>query len=112
MGNHNTHGGKGDSTPPSRHSSNNSSKKGISRTASGADIQEKMTTQLLPVEKLAKVSDMTNQRRRNLRFWEGFVRSCFFCFWNVGHWDGDRDGCFQEAPGLKCKSRFPIIMNV
>lgn len=55
MGNHHSHGGKGDATPPSRHSSNNSSKKAISRTASGADIQEKTTTQLLPVERLAKV---------------------------------------------------------
>lgn len=61
MGNHHSHGknGGGDSTPPSssRHSSNNSSKKGISRTASGADIQEKTVTQLLPVERLAKVGD-------------------------------------------------------
>lgn len=58
MGNHHSHGkvAGGESTPPSRHSSNNSSKKGISRTASGADIQEKTTTQLLPVERLAKVS--------------------------------------------------------
>lgn len=58
MGNHHSHGkGGGDCTPPSRHSSNNSSKKGISRTASGADIQEKTATQLLPVERLAKVGD-------------------------------------------------------
>lgn len=59
MGNHHSHnkGGGSESAPPSRHSSNNSSKKGISRTASGADIQEKTTTQLLPVERLAKVSD-------------------------------------------------------
>lgn len=60
MGNHHSYskGDDGESTPPSRHSSNNSSKKGISRTASGTDIQEKVTTQLLPVEKLAKVCDI------------------------------------------------------
>lgn len=56
MGNQHGHGSKsGTATPNSIASSHNGSRKSITRTSSGADIQEK-PTQMLPVEKLAKVT--------------------------------------------------------
>jgi len=58
MGNHHSHGNKNnkgeDSAPSSVASSNNSSRKDISRVSSAADIQERPSN-LLPLEKLAKI---------------------------------------------------------
>lgn len=61
MGNHHGHNinKTGESSADSGSSSNSrqgSTKKTISRTVSGNDIQEKQTSQLLPLERLAKVS--------------------------------------------------------
>uniref|UniRef100_V5GHT7 Restriction of telomere capping protein 5 n=1 Tax=Anoplophora glabripennis TaxID=217634 RepID=V5GHT7_ANOGL len=58
MGNHHGHGHKsGNSTPSSGASSQDGSRKSISRTTSGNDIEEKQPTQfqILPTEKLAKI---------------------------------------------------------
>lgn len=61
MGNHHGHNSNktGESAADSSSSNNSrqsSTKKTISRTVSGNDIQERQTSQLLPVERLAKVS--------------------------------------------------------
>lgn len=56
MGNQHGHGSKsGSSTPNSASSSQNGSRKSITKTVSGSDIQE-TPSQMLPVEKLAKVT--------------------------------------------------------
>ncbi|XP_019878387.2 uncharacterized protein LOC109606264 isoform X2 [Aethina tumida] len=55
MGNHHPHGQKSGRSTPSSTSSQNGSKKTISRTTSGNDIKEQQATALLPLEKLAKI---------------------------------------------------------
>ncbi|CAG9855007.1 unnamed protein product [Phyllotreta striolata] len=62
MGNQHGHGSKsGTATPNSIASSHNGSRKSITRTSSGGDIQEN-TSQLLPVEKLAKILTEKSQK--------------------------------------------------
>lgn len=56
MGNQHGHGSRSESsTPNSISSSQNGSRKSITKTGSGSDIQEN-PSQMLPVEKLAKVT--------------------------------------------------------
>ncbi|CAH0548972.1 unnamed protein product [Brassicogethes aeneus] len=64
MGNHHGHGAhkSGDSSPSSGLSSNNGSRKSISRTTSGNDIKDNQSTVMQPVEKLAKILTERSQK--------------------------------------------------
>ncbi|GLV36995.1 uncharacterized protein CBL_02173 [Carabus blaptoides fortunei] len=61
MGNHHSQGGPHTEVPTAPHTattivhSGSKKEKALSRTASGTDIQDKFSTQLLPIEKLAKI---------------------------------------------------------
>lgn len=65
MGNHHSHGSKRASIASSTTSSNNGSRKEISRTPSAADVHERPSN-LLPVEKLAKILVAKSQQQEGV----------------------------------------------